>query len=54
MGSAAREAILALGPITSTALLRELEYGKRSKREGILSVMRELDLHPEALRALSR
>ena len=41
-----------LGPVTSNALLRELEYGKRNKREGILSVMRELDLHPEALRAL--
>ncbi|MBW2360282.1 MAG: cyclic nucleotide-binding domain-containing protein [Deltaproteobacteria bacterium] len=50
--AAAREGLLALGPLSSNALLRELAYGKRSKREGILSVMRELDLHPEALRAL--
>lgn len=49
---AAREGLLALGPVSSNALLRELSYGKRSKREGILEVMRELDLHPESLRAL--
>ena len=49
---AAREGLLALGPLTSNALLRELSYGKRNKREGILGVMRELQLNPEALRPL--
>ncbi len=49
---AAREGLLALGPLSSNAMLRELAYGKRSKREGILSVMRELDIHPQALRSL--
>jgi hypothetical protein len=50
--AAAREGLCAIGPVGSNALLRELAYGKRSKRDGILGVMRELDIQPEALRAL--
>lgn len=50
--AAAREGLLALGPATSNVLLRELAFGKRSKRDGILEVMRELHLHPDALRTL--
>jgi hypothetical protein len=49
---AAKEALIALGPVGSNALLRELSYGKRSKRERILEVMRELDVRPEELREL--
>ncbi len=49
---AAREGLVALGPAGSNALLRELSYGKRSKREAILEVMRELDVRPEELREL--
>jgi hypothetical protein len=48
----AREAVRALGPTIANALLRELSYGKRSKREAIVEVMRELDSRPEELRAL--
>ncbi|MBT40233.1 MAG: hypothetical protein CL938_16990 [Deltaproteobacteria bacterium] len=47
--AAAREGLLALGPVTSNVLLRELAYGKRSKREAILEVIRELELDPAAL-----
>ncbi|MBW1687876.1 MAG: cyclic nucleotide-binding domain-containing protein, partial [Deltaproteobacteria bacterium] len=50
--AAAREGLSALGPSSSETLLRELSYGKRSKREGILEVIRELDVRPETLRAL--
>lgn len=49
---AAKEALIALGPVGSNALLRELSYGKRSKRNRILEVMRELDVRPEELREL--
>jgi hypothetical protein len=48
--SAAREALGVLGPIDT--LLRELSYGGRSRRDGILEVMRTLDAEPETLRAL--
>ena len=49
---AAKEALIALGPASSNALLRELSFGKRSKRDRILEVMRELDVRPEELREL--
>ncbi len=50
--AAAREALTAIGPMSADVLLRELSYGGRSKRDGILQVMRELDVAPETLRAL--
>lgn len=50
--TAARAGLCALGPVSSNTLLRELSYGGRSKREGILEVMRQLDVRPEELRAL--
>ncbi len=50
--AAAREALTAIGPMSADILLRELSYGGRSKRDGILEVMRELDVAPETLRAL--
>lgn len=50
--AAAREGVSALGSTSSAALLRELSYGRRSKREAILEVMRGLDLPPEELREL--
>jgi len=49
---AAREALRALGPMSSDTLLRELSYGGRSKRNGILDIIRELAVEPETLRAL--
>ena len=50
--AAAREGLRALGPSSSDLLLRELAFGKRSKREGILEVIRELHVPPEVLRGL--
>ncbi|TDJ15166.1 MAG: cyclic nucleotide-binding domain-containing protein [Deltaproteobacteria bacterium] len=50
--AAAREGLRALGPSSSDLLLRELTFGKRSKREGILEVIRELHVPPEVLRGL--
>lgn len=50
--AAAREGLRALGPMSSRTLLRELSYGGRSRRDGILEVMRELQTEPETLRAL--
>jgi hypothetical protein len=50
--NAAREALRALGPLGSDVLLRELSFGKRSKREGILEVMQDLDVSAETLRVL--
>jgi hypothetical protein len=50
--AASREGLSALGASSSTALLRELTYGKRSRREAIIEVMHELDLHPDELRQL--
>lgn len=50
--AAAREGLRALGPATSNALLRELSYGKRSQREAIIEVMRELDVRPGELAQL--
>lgn len=50
--AAAREALGALGPMSSDTLLRELAYGGRSRRDGILEVMRELQTERETLRAL--
>jgi len=52
--AAAREGVSALGSISSPLLLRELSYGKRSKRDAIIEVMRALDLRPEELRELYR
>jgi hypothetical protein len=49
---AARDALCALGPEIANSLVRELAFGKRSKREGILEVMRQLDVNPDALRSL--
>jgi len=50
--AAAREALAVLGPTSSDTLLRELVYGRRSRRDGILEVMRSLQTEPETLRAL--
>jgi hypothetical protein len=50
--TAAREALKAIGPAATDVLLRELSYGRRSKRDSILQVMRELPMEPETLRAL--
>jgi len=47
--AAAREGVSALGSISSTLLLRELSYGKRSKRDAVIEVMHELDLRPGEL-----
>jgi hypothetical protein len=49
---AARDGLRALGPDIANALVRELAFGKRSKREGILEVMRQVDVQPDALRSL--
>lgn len=50
--ASARVGVCALGPVSSNTLMRELSFGKRSKREAILDVMRELDVRPEELREL--
>jgi hypothetical protein len=50
--AAAQEGLRALGPVCSETLLRELSFGRRSKREGILEVMRDLEVRPETLRIL--
>ena len=50
--AAAREGLGALGVESSDLLLRELAFGKRSKREGILEVIRQLHVAPEVLRGL--
>ncbi len=49
---AAREGLCSLGPLCTDTLLRELSFGKRSKREGILLVLRDLRIGGEALREL--
>jgi hypothetical protein len=50
--AASREGLFALGSESSAVLLRELAYGKRSKREAIIEMMHELALRPEELREL--
>jgi hypothetical protein len=49
---AAQDALRALGPACADLLLRELAYGRRSKREGILAVVRELAVGRGTLRTL--
>jgi len=49
---ASREGLSALGSSSSTVLLRELTYGKRSKREAIIEMMQDLELRPDELREL--
>jgi hypothetical protein len=50
--AAAREAVRELGPRAADALLVELSFGKRSTREAILPLVRELDVEPATLRRL--
>jgi len=48
--AAAREALRALGVRAADALLVELSFGKRSLRDAILPLVRELDVEPATLR----
>jgi hypothetical protein len=50
--AAAREALRALGLRATDALLVELSFGKRSAREAILPLVRELDVETATLRRL--
>ncbi len=49
---AAREALRAFGSVAVDVLLVELSYGKRSTRNEILFLIRELDVKPDTLRDL--
>lgn len=51
---AARDAALAYGPLAADALLVEHCFGKRSTRNAILSLVRELEVDNETLRDLYR
>jgi hypothetical protein len=50
--AAARDALRALGPRAADALLVELSFGKRSARDALLPVVRELDVETATLRHL--
>jgi ATP/ADP translocase len=50
--AAAKEALLALGPRAARALMVEHCFGKRSNRDAILSIVRELGIETETLRSL--
>ena len=52
--AAARDALLALGPQAADALLIEHCFGRRSTRDAILSLVRELEVDTETLRDLYR
>jgi hypothetical protein len=49
---AAHDALIALGPYSVDVLLREVAYGRRSKRDALLSIIRELHVRGETLRTL--
>jgi hypothetical protein len=49
---AAREGLLALGPKAANALMVTHRFGKRSTRDAILAVVRELNVDKETLRSL--
>lgn len=50
--AAAREALLALGPRVANALMVEHSFGKRSTRDAILSIVRELNVSRDTLSVL--
>jgi len=50
--AAAREALRALGPRAADAMLVELSFGKRSSRDAILPLVRELDVEHATIRRL--
>ena len=50
--NAAREGLIALGPEAADVLLVELSYGKRSTRDAILPIIRQLQVEEETLRDL--
>lgn len=52
VAAAAREGLLALGPKAANALMVKHCFGKRSTRDAILSVVRELNVDKETLRSL--
>ncbi len=52
IAAAAREAVLALGPVAAEVLLIELSYGRRSRREAILRLVREMEFDKTTLRKL--
>lgn len=52
VAAAAHEAVLALGTAAADVLLVELSYGRRSRREAILRLVREIEVGQTALRAL--
>jgi hypothetical protein len=49
---AARDGLLALGPKAANVLLAEHSFGRRSTRDAILSIVRELEVDAETLREL--
>jgi len=49
---AARDALIALGPYSVDVLLREVAYGHRSKRDALLSIIRELHVPGDTLQTL--
>ena len=52
--AAAAEGIRALGAAALDALLPEFSFGRRSVRDAIVPLLRELDVHPEAFAAQLR
>jgi hypothetical protein len=52
VAGAARDALMALGPSSVDVLLREVAYGHRSARDALLSIIRELRVRGDTLRAL--
>jgi AAA family ATP:ADP antiporter len=49
---AAHDALIALGPHSVDVLLREVAYGRRSKRDTLLSIIRELHVRGDTLGTL--
>jgi hypothetical protein len=52
LAQAAEEALRALGPAATDALLGELSFGRRSRHEGVWRLLRELEVEEKSLRAL--
>jgi ATP/ADP translocase len=52
LAEAAEEALLALGSAATDVLLVELAFGRRSRREGVFRLLRELEVEEKSLRAL--
>lgn len=52
--AAAADGLRALGPAALDALLPEFSFGRRSVRDAIVPLLRELDVHPEAFAAQLR